>query len=83
MTTTEWTGGGRPPATIKVNGETVSTEDQAQTLGTLATKYSSRHGIKTFSVYVNGHKADTADGSKTLDALGATEVDFVAKDARG
>ena len=73
----------KPPIPIKVNGETVGSEPHTATLSSVASKYSSNHGLKTFNVLVNGSKADTSAGTKTLGELGATSCELVAKDARG
>lgn len=68
---------------VKVNGEVVGHADPTETLASVAGEYSSNHGLKTFNVLVNGTKADTSMGGRTLASLGATSVELVAKDARG
>jgi hypothetical protein len=68
---------------VKVNGEPVGNAEATETLGQVASRYSSQHGLRTFNVLVNGSKADTSAGSQTLSALGASSVELVAKDARG
>jgi hypothetical protein len=68
---------------VKVNGEIVGHADGSEKLADVAKYYSTSHGLKTFNVLVNGSKADTSQGGKTLSDLGATLVELVAKDARG
>jgi hypothetical protein len=80
---TDTWGGESAAIAVKVNGETVGTAQGTDTLGSIANRYASQHSLKTFSVLVNGAKADTSAGSKTLADLGATSVELVAKDSRG
>jgi ABC-type phosphate transport system substrate-binding protein len=80
-----WGAGDGAPTTVpvKVNGEPVGSANLTDTLGAVANKYSSAHGLKTFNVLVNGSKADVSAGAKTLYDLEASSVELVAKDARG
>ena len=80
--TTEWSSNSGQ-VEVKVNGERVGFAEPNQTLGSVASQFSNEHGLRTFSVLVNGTKADTASASQTLAALRATSVELVAKDARG
>lgn len=53
-----------------------------QTLGQMIRAQAKTYGLRTFSVYVDGRKADTSDSA--IDQLcKANQIDLVAKDARG
>ena len=73
----------RPAVSVRVNGESVGEVEDSETLGQVAGRHARNHGLKTFSVLVNGSKATTEQGSKTLKDLGARAVELVAKEARG
>lgn len=65
-----------------VNGRDKGTVDTTnQKLGEFVTAQAQRNGIRSFSVYVDGMKADTSDAIKSLTGVGKIEI--VAKDARG
>ena len=78
-----WGEGQQTQVVVKVNGEVVGHADGDDTLGEIASSFSANHGLRTFNVLVNGSKAETSAGGKTLGELGATVVELVAKDARG
>lgn len=50
-------------------------------LGTFAVAQAQRAGITSFSVYLDGIKADTGDKEKSL--AGVSKIELVSKDARG
>lgn len=77
-----WEAGGSA-IPVRVNGEAVGNASGTDTLGFIAQKFSNAHGLRTFNVLVNGMKADTSMGAKTLADLQATTIELVAKDARG
>jgi hypothetical protein len=52
-----------------------------QKLGEFAIAQAQRHGIRTFSMYVDGRKADSTDADKLMENFGKLEI--VAKDSRG
>ena len=73
----------RSLVSVKVNGESVGEVEDGETLKVIAGRFATNHGLKTFSVLVNGSKATTDQGGKTLKDLGARAVELVAKEARG
>lgn len=65
-----------------VNGRDKGTVDTSgQKLGAFVTAQAQNAGIRTFSVYIDGRKADTSDANKTLTSV--SKIELVAKDARG
>lgn len=67
---------------LYVNGLEKGTVDTSgQKLGAFVTAQAQRAGIRTFSVYIDGRKADTSDAGKAL--TGVSKIELVAKDARG
>lgn len=52
-----------------------------QNLGAFAVAQAQRAGITSFSVYVDGVKADTGDKDKSL--AGVKKIEIVSKDSRG
>lgn len=70
------------PVTIKVNGQTVATiEPNGDTLGSLARQYAQSHGLRAFTVLVDGQPADTSRAAQPL--AGVSIIELVSKDARG
>ena len=68
---------------VRVNGETVSSNEQATaTLAQIVQKYASSRGIRSASVFAGDRKLYTTDGSKTLQELGVSELNIVTKDQR-
>lgn len=68
---------------IRVNGETVSSNEQATaTLGSIVQKYATQRGIRSASVFAGDRKLYTTDSSKTLQELGVSELNIVTKDQR-
>ena len=68
---------------IKVNGEHVGSVDSGKTLSAAVQRVATERGIKTFSVLLDGSKADTSKGGRTLESLHASTIELVTKDARG
>jgi len=67
---------------LYVNGRKRGTIDTSgKKLGEFVTAQAQNAGIRTFSVYIDGRKADTSDANKTLENV--SKVELVAKDARG
>ena len=67
---------------LYVNGRDKGTVDTSgQKLGAFVTAQAQHAGIRTFSVYIDGRKADTSDAGKAL--TGVSKIELVAKDARG
>lgn len=67
---------------LLVNGNDKGSYDTAgQTVGQFVKNQASRHGLKSFSVYVNGAKFYTEQANDPLPA--GSKVEIVAKDARG
>ena len=67
--------------TVLVNGQVVGSVPSNQTIATVLASISSQHGLRTFSVKVNGKKIATPDANKTL--AGVKTIELYAKDARG
>jgi hypothetical protein len=68
---------------LSVNGQVVSATYSvgALTIGQFVDQIARQKGIKTFSVYADGEKLTTEDAASLASTF--TEVDIVAKDARG
>lgn len=67
---------------LYVNGNSRGQVDtNNKTLAEFVREKASNAGIRTFSVYVDGLKADTSMGGSKLDKF--AKVEIVAKDARG
>jgi hypothetical protein len=68
---------------LSVNGSVVSSRYAVggNTIGSLVNQIARDRGIRTFSVYTDGRKLLTGDSAKPASSF--TEVDIVAKDARG
>jgi hypothetical protein len=56
-------------------------ETTGQKLADFAVAQAQRYGIRTFSVYIDGRKADTSEADKSLATVKKLEI--VAKDSRG
>ena len=73
-----------PPHSVLlfVNGRDKGVTDTSnQTLGKFAVQHAQNAGITSFSLYVDGVKADTGDKDKSMS--GMHKVELVSKDARG
>lgn len=67
---------------VVINGNSSSVEvSPGTTLIDFVTEQAQGAGIRTFSVYIDGQKADTSQAGK--DITTASKVEIVAKDARG
>jgi hypothetical protein len=67
---------------VYINGSSQGQVDTTgQKLGEFVIAQAQRHGVRTFSVYVDGRKADTSENNKGLGSV--SKVEIVAKDARG
>ena len=65
-----------------VNGQEKGTIDTSgKKLGEFVTAQAQHAGIRTFSVYIDGRKADTSDSGKALTSV--SKIELVAKDSRG
>lgn len=65
-----------------VNGSSKGVVDTTGSrLGTFAISKAQHYGITSFSVYVDGIKADTGDKEKSL--AGVAKIEIVSKDSRG
>lgn len=68
------------PVTTLVNGQVVGTVTGSGTIVEAAQHLASAHGLKTFSIRINGAKIAQPDASKLL--TGAKTLEVYAKDAR-
>lgn len=68
---------------VKINGESVGNASGSDQLGATVQRYATDRGIKTYTVSINGRKADTKEAPQTLSALSAQVVEITTKDARG
>ncbi len=68
---------------LSVNGSLVASRYAVggNTIGSLVNQIAKERGIRTFSVYADGRKLLVGDSAKLASSF--TEVDIVAKDARG
>lgn len=66
---------------LVVNGSNKGSKNtNSQTLGQFVKSMAQYYGVRTFSVYVDGRKADTSESNAQIRA---TRIEIVAKDSRG
>lgn len=73
-----------PPqeVTVVVNGvDKGRVRTNNLSIASFAIQQAQAHGVRTFSVYVDGRKVDVDDGNQDL--TNASQVEIVAKDSRG
>ena len=67
---------------VTVNGEGSETVASSLTLGEVVRTYSSRNGLRTVTVTVNGAVTGQGEASKTLAELNAQSIEIRTKDQR-
>ena len=69
---------------VMVNGQVVGTVPDTAVLGQAAIDAAKAHGLRTYSLKVNGKKLTaTSDVGKTLKEWKAKSIELYAKDSRG
>lgn len=67
---------------ILINGQaTGQITPEAQTIAEVANQVAKEHGLKSYSILVNGTKVTTENANKPL--AGATSLEVFAKETRG
>lgn len=67
--------------TVIVNGQVVGSCKEDQTIGQAADEIAKAHGLRAFSMKLNGKKLTAPDLNKSL--KGAKQIELYAKDSRG
>ena len=69
---------------VMVNGQVVGTVPNSALLGQAANDIAKTHGLRTYSLKVNGKKLTaTSDVGKSLKEWHAKSIELYAKDSRG
>lgn len=67
--------------TVLVNGQVVGSCPEDQTVGQASEQIAKAHGLRSFSMKLNGKKLSAPDLNKSL--KGAKQIELYAKDSRG
>lgn len=69
---------------VMVNGQVAGTVPESALLGTAANDIAKAHGLRSYSLKVNGKKLTaTSDVGKSLKEWKAKSIELYAKDSRG